>query len=336
MQGRLFRLETPKANRGLQPVAHLPFADSRLNSPAMKFTTKLPLLTLASSALFFAPFSPHAQIAPAPAGIGFTHKSTSEFSYVANSDIKLGSVNLGEIDTTHSRLRYGASFQTSDSYSWRIGMEWERHSFGLPNGSMLPNTLNSIALNLGDSWKVNDKWMLQFEADPGIYSDLEDVGIEDFNAPLSFRALYFHRPNLIWTLAVIGNIKSEFPIVGGVGVRWLPTDRVTVDILLPRPQISYKLNDKSRIFAGGEFKGGGYRVAENFGTRVGRPDLNDQDLTYREVRVGAGIDWKITPKISAIVEGGWVIDRRFAFQDRDLQFNGDGAGFFQIAIKGSY
>lgn len=314
----------------------LPNADSSLAWPPMKSNFRRSLCAFSSCALFVAPLPAHSQIAPPPPAIGFTHKSTSEFSYVANSDIKQGSASLGEIDTTHTRFRYGASFQTSDKYSWRVGAEWERHSFGLPAGSMLPNSLDSIALNLGNTWRLNDKWMLQFEADPGVYSDMEDIDIEDFNAPLSFRSLYFHRPNLIWTLALIGNIKSEFPVVGGVGVRWLPTDKLTVDILLPRPQISYQLSDKARIFAGGEFKGGGYRVAENFGTRVGRPDLNDQDLAYREVRVGGGLNWWFTDKISAMIEGGWVVDRRFNFRDRNLQFNGDGAGYFQIAIKGSY
>lgn len=309
---------------------------SSLASDLMPSFKTITVIACLSAAAVSAPFNACGQTAPPPAGIGFTHKSTSEFSYVANSNIKLGEVNLGAIDTTHSRLRYGASFQTSNSYSWRIGVEWERHAFGLPAGSMLPNTLNSIALNLGDTWRINDKWTLQFEADPGIYSDLEDIGIEDFNAPLSFRALYFHRPNLIWTFAVIANMKNEFPVIGGIGARWLPTDKVTVDILLPRPQISYQLSDKARLFAGAELKGGGYRVAENFGTRVGRPDLNDQDLSYREVRAGAGINWKFTNKLSAVVEGGWVIDRRFKFRDRNLQFNGDGAGYFQIALKGSY
>ncbi len=271
-----------------------------------------------------------------PAEKSFSQKSTTEFSYVANSDIKLGTVNLGEIDTTHMRIRYGAAFSTSRNYSWRIGLEYEQHSFGLPAGAMLPNSLRQIAVNLGDTWRIGDKWALQFEADPGVYSDLEDIDIEDFNVPLSFRALYFQRPNLIWTLALIGNIKSEFPVVGGVGLRWNPTDKTTIDIVLPRPQIAYRVSERLSVFAGGEFKGGGYRVAENFGSRVGRPDLNDVDVFYREARAGAGLKWQITEKIGAVIEGGWVIDRRFTFRDRDLQFNGDGAGYFQVAIRGAY
>ena len=271
-----------------------------------------------------------------PVGIRYSQRSTAEFSYVANSDIKSGTVNLGEIDTTHFRLGYGVSKTVSEKYSWRVGVEYERHSFGVPGGAFLPNTLQALSFNLGNTWRVGEKWALQFEGDPGLYSDFEDIDWEDLNTPLSFRALYFHRPNLIWTLAVIGNIKSEFPIVGGIGARWLPTDRLTVDVILPRPQVAYRVNDALTIFAGGEFKGGGYRVAEDFGARVGRADLNDQDVFYREARAGGGFRWKVFKKVVAVAEGGWVIDRRFTYVDRDLQLNGDGAGYFQIAVKGSY
>ena len=271
-----------------------------------------------------------------PAGVGLKQSSLAEFSYVANSDIKSGTVNLGEIDTAQFRVRYGISKPVSETYSWRVGIEYDRLSFGVPGGAFLPNTLQSTAVNLGNTWRVGDKWALQFEADPGLYSDFEDLDWEDLNAPLSFRALYFHRPNLIWTLAVIGNVKSEFPVIGGIGARWLPTERLTVDVILPRPQVAYRVSDSLTVFAGGEFKGGGYRVAEDFGSRLGRADLNDQDVFYREARTGAGFKWKMFEKVVAVIEGGWVIDRRFTYVDRDLQLNGDGAGYFQIAVRGSY
>ncbi len=277
-----------------------------------------------------------AATAPTSVGIVYSQSSIAEASYVANSAIKLGSTSLGEIDTTHFRVRYGVSAPASKRYSWRMGVEYERYSVGVPRGAFLPDTLQSVAVNLGNTLRVGDKWALQFEMDPGVYSDFEDMDWEDLNAPLSFRALYFHRPNLIWTLAVIGNIKSEFPIVGGIGARWLPTERLTVDVILPRPQVAYEASDRITLFAGGEFKGGGYRVAEDFGSRLGRPDLNDQDVFYREARVGGGFKCKLTEKVSAVLEGGWVIDRRFTYVDRNLQLNGDGAGYFQIAIRGRY
>jgi hypothetical protein len=263
-------------------------------------------------------------------------KSTTEFSFVADSPIKIGAINLGDIETTHWRIRYGQSFPVSKKVSLRAGVEWERYDFGRPAATPIPSRLQSAVVNLGMDWRIADRWILQTEVDPGIYSDLRDIDIEDFNAPLSMRLIYAQSEKLAWALALIANPKSEFPFIGGIGARWTPTEDLRVDIILPRPQIAYQVSPEVGVFAGAEFKGGGYRVAEDFGNPIGRPDLNDQDVFYREVRTGGGVRWKVTEKIAAIIEGGWVIDRRFRFVDRDLQLNGDGAPYFQIALKGTY
>ena len=286
--------------------------------------------------LYLLAFSLPCAAQPRPAPSGLTSVSTTEFSYVANSPIKAGTANFGDIDTLHHRLRYGINIPSGDRLSWRVGGEWERYSYGVPTAAPIPNTLNSLNLNLGADWRISRRWSMNLDVDPGIYSDFEDIGIEDFNAPATARLIWAQTERLYWALAVVANPKSEFPIVGGIGAIWRPDDHWTVSVVLPRPQISYRVNDTISVFAGGEFKGGGYRVSESFGTRVGRPNLNNQDIFYREARAGAGIKWNVTEKVSARLEAGWVIDRRFTFPDRDFQLNGDGAPYVQIAIRGTY
>jgi hypothetical protein len=262
--------------------------------------------------------------------------STAEFGYVGGGDLSQGSVKLGEVDSLFTRVRHVRSIPVNRRYSWRIGGEWERIGFGIPAAAPVPNTLQSVQLHLGNTWFINPKAFLQFEVDPGIYSDFEDIDFGDFNAPVSARLIYLQNTNVQWVAAFIGNLKSELPVVGGVGLRWRFAPDWTLDLILPRPQVRYDFSDRLTIHAGAEMKGGAYRVAEDFGTRTGRPQLNDEDVTYREARVGGGFKWKLNEKITAVVDGGWLIDRRFKFEDRRLQLNGDGAPYFQFALKAKY
>lgn len=271
---------------------------------------------------------------PEPSQYGASYKA--EISYAADAPISQGTLGLGDIDTLHNRVRYMGKFRVNDDYSWRAGLAWERFSFGTPAGAPLPNTLQTVAVGLGNTWHVADRWILQFEAEPGIYSDFEDISIEDFNAPIVARAIYSPNRNLQWVFALVGNFRSEFPVVGGVGVRWKFADRWTLSLAIPKPVIEYQPTDALMLFAGAEFNGNTFRVAEDFGSRRGRPALNDEDVSYRDVRVGAGVQYTFSKKLIGIVEGGWMIDRRFVFDDQDLQLNGDGAAFFKIAIVGSY
>ena len=262
--------------------------------------------------------------------------STAEFGYAGDSGLSQGSVRLGQVDTRFTRVRHVRSIPVNRRYSWRIGGEWERLGFGVPAAAPVPNTLQSVQLHLGNTWFINGKTFLQFAVNPGIYSDFEDVDFGDLNAPMSARLIYLQSTNVQWVAAFIGNLKSELPVVGGVGLRWRIAPEWTLDLILPRPQMRHELSDRLMIHLGGEMRGGAFRVAEGFGTRTGLPRLNDDDVTYREFRVGGGFRWKLRKKITAMVDGGWVIDRRFKFENSRLQLNGEGAPFFQFALNASY
>ena len=260
----------------------------------------------------------------------------ADITYSAEAPISQGTLRLGDVDPIHNRVRYMGKIRVNDTYSWRAGINWERYSFGTPVGSPIPDTLQTVAAALGNTWHVADNWILQFEAEPGIYSDFEDISIDDFNAPLVARAIYSPNPNLQWLFAIVGNFRNQFPVVGGVGVRWKFADQWTLSLAIPKPVVEFQATDALMLFAGGEFSGSAFRVAKDFGTRTGRPGLNDQDITYREIRVGAGLQYTFSKRIIGIVEAGWMVDRRFVYDDRDLQLNGDGAPFFKFGIVGSY
>lgn len=265
-----------------------------------------------------------------------SHQFSTGFSYSAPADLNIGTVNTGEMDAFHTDVSYLLRFKTSETYAWGAGFGWERSGFGLPAGVPLPNTVHALTLKFQNDWKFADQWNLRIDVRPGLFSDLEDIDGGDFNAPLTVGVSYTQSETLMWVAAVNVDFYRDMPIIGGLGVRWKFAEDWTLSLLLPKPTIEYQVNKAVTVFAGGELMGGAYRVAEDLGTRTGRANLDDEIVSYREIRVGAGLRAHLGKGLTVSTEAGWVVDRRFTYDDADLQLNGDGALYFGLSLNARF
>jgi hypothetical protein len=281
-------------------------------------------------------FSAAALAAQAAQPDSYSGSYSTRFGHATKSDIAQGGTGLGEIGSSEFELRYTAGIRVSETYSYSVGLEYDRRDFSLPAALPAPTALHETALKLGNRWRFADHWILSLSVSPGLYSDFEDISGEDFNIPALLLVTY--APGKEWQFAfgLIVNPGSETPVLPAVGAVWRPDEQWTLSLLMPRPQVSYRVNDALTAFVYGELSSRAYRVAEDFGTKAGNPALNGERLTYREIKAGTGIRYAISRALEFTLEGGWLIDRRFIYADRDLQFNGDGAPFVQIGISGSY
>jgi hypothetical protein len=264
------------------------------------------------------------------------HQFTTGFSYSAPADLSIGSVTAGKMDAFHTDVSYLLRFKESDTYAWGLGFGWERAGFGLPAGVPLPNTVNALTLNFQNEWRFAEQWSLRVDARPGLFSDLEDINGGDFNAPVTVGIAYAQSKTLTWVAAINADFRRDIPIIGGIGVRWNFAPDWTLSLLLPKPTIEYQVCPEAAVFAGGELMGGAYRVGEDLGTRTGQPLVNDEIVSYREIRVGAGVRAKLGKNLTATVEGGWVIDRRFTYDEANLLINGDGAAYFGLSLNARF
>ena len=287
-------------------------------------------LLRALAVLMVVPVASWAQTRVYPILADFDQALGAEVSYSLPSAISRGSTRLGDIDALHARAGWIGTIRTGESYAWLTGIEWRGSSFDSPAGAPIPEDVHSLALKLGSEWQFADRWMTRFEVDPGLYSDFEDLSGDDFNAPFAVRLTYSPGTNLTWVLGLGVDVRSGLPAVGGPGVRWKFAPDWTLNLVMPRPRIEFAVDDSVTLFAGGELKSGSWRLSEGFGSGVNEDRLNNEIVDYREIRVGAGLRWRLGRRWSATFDGGWVIDRRFTFDRENLLLNGDGAPYLQV------
>lgn len=267
----------------------------------------------------------------------FSHEVNMDTSYVGGAKAHLGATPFGQIEEQSSGIKYVASTELAKKNLLRLGIDWQRFSFGLPNSIPLPNTLQSASAVLGADMELSENWLMRVEVEPGIYSDFQDIDLEDVNAPAIVGFSYLASDNLQWFFGIGVDARRNIPVIPGVGLRWKFANQWTLMAVLPRPRLQYALTDKLTFYGGGEIKSGTYNVAKNFGDQFNRRNLNNEHLDFTEVRTGVGAAWKMIPGFTLEAEGGAMVYRNFNYHDPKVNVIGtEIAPYGQLALRASF
>jgi hypothetical protein len=251
--------------------------------------------------------------------------------------MKQGNADLGSSSQQTTTARYVASPEIHNGLLFRIGGEWNRHSFSLPDAAPLPNTLQDISIILGIDAEIAEDWLLRVEAQPGIYSDFVDIGIDDFNMPLIVGATWLYSKDVQWMFGMSINLQRQFPVLPGAGVRWKFADQWVLNLMVPRPRLEFELDKSITLYGGLNLLGTTYRANENFANSHGRTNLNDTPIDYWEVRAGAGVNWKIMPGLKLEAEAGLQTTRVYNFHRANTYMrNDDSAPYASISLSGNF
>lgn len=260
-------------------------------------------------------------------------------SHVFGGDTEFSGDSAGVSEWT-AEMQYVAIMPMGSSAYFRAGVGYDSYWFSGAAGLPVPPSLQELTLVLGADVSLSDHWLMRVEVMPGIYSDFADIGWEDFNAPFNMGFTYLVNDRLQWAFGFQMNFMSDLPIVGGAGVRWQVSDYWTLNLMVPRPRIEYKAAEGLTLFAGCEFRGGSFRVAEDFGEGLDREELNGALIDYREYRTGAGLSWLAHQgeglELSVDLQGGVAFGREFDFHRTSIDLDSDAAPYASIGAKAKF
>jgi hypothetical protein len=261
----------------------------------------------------------------------------AEETYVGSGDVRRNSrKSVRDFDEHDSILHFVITPRIKPGVL-RLGAEWERFSFGLPDGAPLPDTLQAVNLVIGLDTQLSDSILIRVEAQPGVYNTGFDDLSDDFNAPFIVGGTYIFSPNLQLVLGVSVNIERKYPVLPAVGIRWKMAPQWVLNAVLPTPRLEFEMNSGLALYAGANLKQTNYRVDDDFGDNTGNARLNHAVLTYTEVRTGVGIDWKISPVVTLTGEVGYQPYREFDFYRAHVRYHqDDGAPYGMISLHGAF
>jgi len=266
----------------------------------------------------------------------FGNAPPASFTYAWPAAVRLGDDSLGEGDSLEMAVTWVESLGGGDTWDWLAGVHWRRQQFNEPDAVPLPDSLQAAAAVFGVHWRINERWRLRGEVQPGIYSDFQEITGSDVNVPVLLETAFRFHDRLEVGVQLNVDPFREFPVVGAAGVTWRMNDRWLLSLWIPRPQIEFAVDKHWTLFGGASLTGGSYRVGWRFGQDAGRPELGDAQIDFQEVRVGAGARIALANRFTLELAGGWVVDRRFDFHERDLVFQSDGAPYVQFSLGAAW
>jgi hypothetical protein len=290
----------------------------------------------ACASLLFTPLLVHAQ-QPASATFRPTllESFDAEYSYSAPADLKRGPA-LGEVAVHHTQVSFSGRLPTKAAMVI-YGAAASVNTLEADAGLALPDRLGELTLNLGVSKRFSPQWSAAFFLRPGVYGDLEDFSSDTFNAPALLLVNYATSEALRWTLGVRADFFSDRAVLPVAGVSWAFQPGWKFELGFPRAGVSWEKNEGFTLRAGLSVQGGSYRLTQDLGSPApGVARLRDTYVEYRELRLGAGAEWKVAEKMSILAEAGVMTDRRFEYYDRNYTLNGDAAPYVTLGVKGRF
>jgi Domain of unknown function (DUF6268) len=261
----------------------------------------------------------------------------AEETYVGDGDVERGGKSVRDFDEHDSILHLVFTPRIKPGVL-RLGVEWERFSFGLPDDAALPDTLQSASVVMGLDTQFSDSIIVRIEGQPGVYNtEFDNLGWDNFNFTFIVGGTYIYSPNLQFVLGVGVDVERKYPVIPAGGIRWKMARQWLLDAVLPTPRLQFEVSNNVSLYVGANVKQTSYRVPDDFGDAHGIPRLNHTILTYSEVRTGGGLDWKISPIITATGEVGYQPYRNFDFYRADVRYHQDGgAPYGMISLHGAF
>jgi hypothetical protein len=182
-------------------------------------------------------------------------------------------------------------------------------------------TIVATGLRLGFGWFLTEDVLFELEANPGVWSDLEDgMNSEYYDSP--GMALFTVRasPSFFFKVGARYNqIFEDAPWLPVLGFSWEVTDGFRIDVLAPeRAEMSFWPSASTGFLVGAQVYGGEYHVHTSLATGKQRDDLQVQ-----EVIVYGGLMQRMNDHLSLTLRGGIVVAG-------DYDLTTGGAGFDRV------
>ena len=281
-------------------------------------------------------------LAPEPSHLNLPLEFDVSDAYVGSADVRRDGRDRS-LDEQNSLVRLVFTPRVIPRGDLRLGVEWERYSFGFSDDAPLPNTLQEVNLVVGADVSLTDSILVRFEAQPGLYGTFfNHVTNGDFNVPFVLGGSYLYSDSLQFFVGIGVDVNRKYPVLPGVGFRYKVSPKLVIDAQLPAPRVEYELSKSTTLFAGAEFKDDNFRVDEHFGdnhldNRHDERVLNHALVTFSEIRAGVGLTQRFSPSLTLTLDGGCQPYREFDFHRADARYRSDGlAPYGQIALHGAF
>jgi hypothetical protein len=244
-------------------------------------------------------------------------------NYLPSADLHGGP---GDAGLTDYRIRVARNLKYNDQLTLTLGGGYGLKHIDASLPADLPQDLHSLFLEAGASYRINDKAFASLRLSPGFYSDFKDLGEDDLRMPVLLLGGYSFANGI----SVVGGFVYRFgyhasQYIPALGISYLPNDSWRIDLVAPRPAVTYFASRQLQLFVGGDFSSDEYELKDHSsGSKV---------IKYSDLKAMAGFNYLPVPDVKLSTSVGYAFERRFMFFDGnrpDMRL--DDIPFFKLSL----
>jgi len=204
------------------------------------------------------------------------------------------------------RFRLARNLKIDNELTLTLGGGYGLKHLDAPANAILPQDLHSIYLEAGATYRINEKSFVTLKLYPGLNSDFNDIANDDLRLPMLL--LGGHAFNSGITL--VGGFAYRLGyhaavLIPVIGISYQPNDKWRVDLIAPRPGVTYSASRQVRLFIAGDFASDEYELHDSsLGARV---------IRYRDYKAIGGVEYLPQPAIKLTGALGYAFERNFDF-----------------------
>jgi opacity protein-like surface antigen len=257
-------------------------------------------------------------------------------SYVGSGNVKYGGTTRSKSDAFSVTLGLNARIPLQDKWFAALGLGSDNFFLNSVVGAPVPDQINTMRFSAGLGYRFNQAWTVVVMLSPILYN-LSDIHGNDLGFAGMVLADYHVNPDLTLAFGVGFNPDSEYPVLPAAGLIWnIRPMNLTLNLMFPRPRLIYRVTPNLSLYAGGGMVATTFRTDSDQGDKIGLPRFNNALGTYRDFRLGGGVDFQIIPGFMISVEGGYSVGRQIDYTRLDETVKFDPSPYIQAGVKGRF
>lgn len=253
------------------------------------------------------------------------------YSYVGKGNISFQGLK-GNSDAQSRDADLALAIPLDDHWSASLGMSFRDVLLGTVTDAPIPERIDAMGFDAGLGYRLNDRWTFAGSIGPQLYRldgiDGDDVGIGGVVS-----ATWKWKPNLTLAAGVAFDPANKFPVIPVAGLRWDIRTNLTLNLMLPKPAIIYRVNNRLVLGVGASADFTVFRADQDLGDKIGQPTFDNALGTYQDFHIGAGAYYRLWRQLSIGIEAGYSVGREIDYSQINQTVKFNNGPYVQVAMK---
>jgi len=214
----------------------------------------------------------------------------------------------GDVGITDYRVKTARNIKLDERLTLTLGGGYGLKHLDAPASAALPQDLQALFIEAGARYRISDRAFASIRVYPGFYSDFKDLGDDDLRLPVLALGGYSFENGL----SVVGGFIYRFgyhasQFIPALGFSYQPDDYWRIDLVAPRPAVTYYASRQLQLFVAGDFASDEYELKDR--------TLGAKAIKYSDLKGMVGVNYLPVPAVKLSTTIGYAFERRFAFFD---------------------